>query len=110
MSSSEWKAWKQFLEETGFDIDHATKNSQNHWQYKCTNVECPYFYTNGGDHTTPQRRWKSEARKQIEKCKAWKNKQLFNVETDASKSKAAFKVTKKQRRSEHFKIYHEVKN
>ncbi len=75
MSNSEWRKWKIFLTEQGFDVKNATANKDNHWQYRCFSVGCPYLYRNGGVHTKPTEDMRAEAKKQINKCRLWKAKE-----------------------------------
>ena len=106
MSTSEWKEWTSFLEDQGFDVDGAKRNGQNHWEYRCFCVDCPHVYRDGGQHSTPLPSWKSVARRVSEQCRTWKCR-LADVEAKSTTAPAApSKLSKKQQRSDDFRIEH----
>ena len=105
MPTSGWKSWKDFLKESGFHVEEAKKNNQNHWEYRCYSKDCPIIYRNGSEHSEPTRVWKGEAKRAIEKCREWAARAVVDAGAKSTTALAAqSKPNNKKKRSSQFQI------
>ena len=95
MSTSAWKASKRYLEEKGSDVNIATRNGINHWEYRCSFDGCPHIYRNGGEHSIPQPSWKSVANGVSDRCAAWRCHHFVTEAKSTTTSAAPSKPNKK---------------